>query len=362
MKMNKSIWLGIGFIAVGLTGTIFKARRRISFQGKTAVITGGSRGLGLILAKQLARKGAHVVLCARDAEELVRARRMITDKGGSAEIYVCDVALKDQVDKMMREIIARNGNIDILINNASIIQIGPINTMNTNDFAAAMDVNFWGTVHCTLAALPAIPRGGRIVNITSIGAAVPVPHLHPYTSAKFAALGFSQALHAELAEKGIRVVSILPGLMRTGSFLHALVKGNRKAEISWFSLGATLPLASMSATRAARRILKATRDGDAYCTIGVQAKVMRVLFALMPNIGNDVLGLVNRLVLPKAHGGEELARERAEPGYEHRSLLSRPPITILGDLAARRFNENHGTDSERKSHGGGAPQRTSSVR
>src|SRR5205807_4694011 len=143
---------------------------------------------------------------------------------------------------------------------AGTISVGPIQTMTVEDFRDAMDVMFWGMVYTTLEALPHFQRNqhGRIVNITSIGGKISVPHLLPYSCAKFAAVAFSEGLRAELHGTGVQAITIAPGLMRTGSFLNAEFKGDDEREAAWFSLSASLPGPSMSATRAARQIISAT--------------------------------------------------------------------------------------------------------
>ena len=107
-----------------------------------------------------------------------------------------------------------------MVNNAGMIQVGPLATTTKEDFVTALDVMFWGTLYPTLAVLPQMRARGRghIVNITSIGDLVSVPHLLPYTCAKFAAVGLSEGLRAELGPVGIRVTTVVPGLMRTGSY------------------------------------------------------------------------------------------------------------------------------------------------
>src|SRR5207248_3538573 len=115
-------------------------------------------------------------------------------------------------------------------------------------------------------------RGGRIANVTSIGGKVAVPHLLPYACAKFAAVAYSEGLRAELAGEGIAVTTIVPGLMRTGSFLHASFRGDTEREYALFSLLANAPLASMDAERAARRIVRATRLGEAEVVPTVPAR------------------------------------------------------------------------------------------
>jgi short-subunit dehydrogenase len=208
----------------------------------------------------------------------------------------CDVQRRDEVDAMVEEATARFGQIDVLVNNAGIVQVGPLATMALEDFERAMQTNFWGTVYSTLAVLPGMRarRAGNIVNITSIGAEVAVPHLLPYDCSKFAALGFSEGLHAELAADGIAVTTVIPGLMRTGGHRHAAFKGRREKEFAWFAGSERSPMFSMSAKRAAHRIVEACRLGEAEVTLSWQAKVLRLLHALVPGLTADLLGLVQR--------------------------------------------------------------------
>jgi short-subunit dehydrogenase len=210
--------------------------------------------------------------------------------------------------------------------------------MRLEDYRRAMDVMFWGALHAAEAVLPGMRarRRGTIVNVTSIGAAVAVPHLAPYDAAKFAMRGWSEALGAEMARHGISVVTIVPGLMRTGSFGHALVKGRRYAEASLFSLAASLPLLTSSAERAARRIVLAIERGDRVVVIGAPAKLLRLAHALLPGAVVRTLGVVNRLLPPAGEGERETM---ALPGELFRRGLARSILTALGDRAARRYNE-----------------------
>src|SRR5207248_4286032 len=229
-------------IAAAAAGAVLIARRwmpRASLRGRVVLITGGSRGLGLVLARRLARKGARIAICARDENELERAREDLAKHGADAFTVTCDVRLQSTAERMVEMVVAHYGRLDVLVNNAGIIEVGPQTTMTLADYHSVMGVNFWGAVHVTLAALPHLRRSSvaRIVNITSIGAYVPIPHLLPYTSAKYAMAGFSEGLATEVADEGVRVTTVVPGLMRTGSFVNALFKGERASEVSWFSLG-----------------------------------------------------------------------------------------------------------------------------
>jgi short-subunit dehydrogenase len=201
-----------------------------------------------------------------------------------------------------------------------------------------MDVMFWGTVYPTLAVLPAMRKrgSGHIANITSIGGKVSVPHLLPYCCAKFAAVGFSEGLRAELGRHGVKVTTVVPGLMRTGSHLNAYFKGNNQDEFTWFSLGATLPVAAMSARRAARRIVAAIRRGQAEIILTPQAKALSLIHGAAPGITADLLGVVNR-VLPQAEGTD---RDR-HLGRESETLVTRSMLTALGRKAARDLNQEN---------------------
>jgi short-subunit dehydrogenase len=199
-----------------------------------------------------------------------------------------------------------------------------------------MATNFWGMLYPTLALLPAMRarKSGRIVNITSIGGKLGIPHLLPYSASKFAAVGFSQGLRAELARDGIKVVTVCPGLMRTGSPRNAIFRGQHRSEYAWFSISDALPGLSISAESAARRIVAACRRGDAEVLFPIPAKLASVVNAVAPGFTAGVLATVDRL-LPKADSAGS-ARRR---GAESQSWLSPSWITRLGDRAARKYNQ-----------------------
>jgi NAD(P)-dependent dehydrogenase (short-subunit alcohol dehydrogenase family) len=288
------------------------------------------------MARSLAERGARLAICARDAAGLERARAELAAHGGDVLAVTCDVSDPDQAASFVSQAVERHGRIDVLINNAGIIQVGPLEAMGLQDFRAAMDINYFGTVHTSLAALPHLRGHGRVVNICSIGGAVAVPHLLPYVGSKYAAVGFSEGLTIEGARQGIKVTTALPFVMRTGSHWNALFKGRRNREVAWFAIGASLPGSSVSAERAARRILLACARSEAYVTIGVVAKTVRVMHAIAPGLVNRVASLVNRL-LP--HAGGAGPSDFAEPGWLHRPASATGPWTLLGDKAARRNRE-----------------------
>ena len=206
---------------------LIRHRRKWDLQGRTILVTGGSRGLGFLVARELLLEGARVAICARDADTLSRAQQQLEGDGGPVVAIPCDVAVREDMERVVGRVTEELGPIDALINNAGAITVGPLNTMRLADFHDAMNTNFWGALHAILAVLPEMRRrhAGRIVNIASIGGKLAVPHLLPYSASKFALVGLSEGLRVELAPDGIQVTTICPGLMRTGSPRHAFFKG-----------------------------------------------------------------------------------------------------------------------------------------
>lgn len=337
MTARTGLWaaaLGLGVLAAWRLGAA-----EADLAGQVALVTGGSRGLGLLLARELGRAGCRVAICARDAAELERARTWLQARGVETLAIRCDVSDAGAVEALVAEVARRWAPVDVLVNNASIIQVAPVRALSVRDFSEAMDVNFWGMVHPTLAVLPRMRerRRGRIVNITSIGGKVAVPHLLAYTAAKYAAVGFSEGLTTELAREGIQVTTIVPGLMRTGSYLNATFGGDRQAEFTWFSLGATLPGVSMDAERAAREIVRAVRRGERERILSPPAALLARAHGLAPATTLAVLAAVNRL-LPSADGGTRGAAR----GHEVARQMDAPMLetaTHLGRTAARRFQQ-----------------------
>jgi short-subunit dehydrogenase len=322
--------------AVLLGRAIWKGFREISLRGKVALITGSSRGLGFAMAQELAREGARLVICARDEEELHWAQEELQREGAEVLAIPCDVGDRDQVSRMFEQVRTRFGSLDVLINNAGVIQVGPIESQRLEDYEEAMRTMYWGVVYPTLEAIPDMmtKRSGHIANITSIGGRIAVPHLVPYCAAKFAAVGFSEGMHAELAKDGIKVTTVVPGLMRTGSHVNAYFKGDHRKEFAWFSLGASTPLTAMSARRAARNVIKAIKRGRSEITLSPQAKLAALAHGVAPGMVSNAMGLVNR-VLP---GTGSSAPERFT-GKASRNAVSESFVTKLGRDAGKELNQ-----------------------
>jgi NAD(P)-dependent dehydrogenase (short-subunit alcohol dehydrogenase family) len=290
------------------------------------------------MARQLLHQGARVAICARDELELERARSDLSQDDGRVLSVPCDITDWGQVHAMVRLVQQHFDRIDVLINNAGAIQVGPVELMTLEDFEEAMKVHLWGPLYTILAVLPAMRqrREGRIVNISSISGKVSMPHLLPYNASKFALVGLSKGLRAELAKDGIVVTTVCPGLMRTGSPRNAFFKGQHRAEYAWFSISDALPFFSQRAERSAAQIIAACKRGDAEVVLSLPAKLATTVHGLFPGWTTDVLGLANTLLLPKP-GGIGTAQL---PGKHSSSQLSPSWLTTLSDRAAQRNNEN----------------------
>ncbi len=339
MNRDDSSLLSLALTGAGLylaARAIRRYARWYDLRGKTALITGGSRGLGLALSREFVARGACVAICARDVEELERASSDLVRPGRPVLALPCDVSSMEEVGRMVEAIREHFGSVDVLVNNAGVIEVGPLETMTLADYEEALAVNLRGPLHTMLAVIPEMRRRGegRIVNITSIGGKIAIPHLTPYTMSKFALVGLSKAMRAELAKDGVVVTTICPGLMRTGSPRNATFKGRHRAEYAWFSVSDSLPLLTIGAEKAARRIISACQRGEAEVIFPIQAKMAAMADALAPELVADLLGLLNRLM--PAPGGVGSARMK---GSESQSSLSPSWLTLLGERAARRYNE-----------------------
>ena len=310
--------------------------RRISFRDRVVLITGGSRGLGLVMARQFAHEGARLAICARDSGELARAEGELRRWSPHVLARVCDVTRQEDANSLIDHVESTLGPIDVLVNNAGIICVGPVESMTLEDYEDAMKTHFWAPLYTTLRVLPKMKkrRRGRIVNISSIGGKIAVPHLVPYSASKFALVGLSRGLQTELAKDRIRITTVCPGLMRTGSPRHAMFKGQHRNEYTWFSISGSLPPMAIQAERAARQIVEACRHGDSELVISIPAKLAVLFNTLAPELISDVMAWGNRL-LPGPQGGTTQPKK----GYESQTALSPSILTTLNERAARQNNE-----------------------
>jgi short-subunit dehydrogenase len=329
-------WAAAGIGVMLLANALYKEFSKLNLSGKVVLITGGSRGLGLVLARELAMRGAKLALCARSADKLEIARQELEEMGAEVITLPVDVTDQDQVKTMIGDVIRKFGAIDVLINNAGIIQVGPQDSMTIADYEKAMQTNFWAPLYAIHAALPYFRNqgGGTIVNITSIGGKIAVPHLLPYTASKFAAVGLSEGMHTELKKENIQVVTVAPNLMRTGSARNITVKGDHEAEYAWFKASGSSPLLSQEAEVAARNIIRAIEYGESEAILSLTGKLATVVKGIAPGWVNIALGLANAFLpnpLPGSIGEKK--------GFEVESKLSQGPVASLSDKAAIKNNE-----------------------
>src|SRR5688500_8002743 len=323
-KQKRNLMLGAAGVGAVVMAQAWRRRTDYDFASRSVVITGGSRGLGLVIARQLADEGARLTLIARDEDELARAAADIRVRQPFAELLtiVADVRRRYDAERAIAQALERFGRIDVLVNNAGIIQVGPADHMQLADYDDAMNTHFWGPLFMTVASLPHMRHlgEGRIVNISSIGGRIGVPHLVPYSASKFALTGLSDGLRTELARDNIVVTTVCPGLMRTGAPVNAMFKGRRPQEYAWFAISDSLPLASSAARRAARQIIESWRRGDAELVITVQAKLAILARTLAPELFANGMELINRL-LPPPTGRDG---DQAEPGRANESEWAQP--------------------------------------
>ena len=328
--------VGLGAVAYG-AARVWRAQQAISLRHASVAIFGGSRGLGLALAQTMAARGARLGLFARDPAELATALASVEGLGGEVFVHPCDVRDRGHVQEAIARQVDTYGGLDVLVNNAGVIQVGPLEHMRTEDFEDAMNTHFWGPLAAIDAALPHLraARSGRIVNIASIGGRIAVPHLLPYSASKFALVGLSEGLRAELARDGIKVTTVCPGLMRTGSTYNASFKGRHRAEFAWFHTADALPGLSVSAQRAAARIVDACRHGDADVVIGLPARAAVVLHALFPQTWARLNQTANAL-LPEASTDQG---DVARSGWQSTSDAVPSGLTTLADRASLALNQ-----------------------
>jgi NAD(P)-dependent dehydrogenase (short-subunit alcohol dehydrogenase family) len=333
----------LAFLAAGIAG--FQALRRIKrrqvlpqLAGRNIIITGGSRGLGLAMVRASLEHDAEVTFCSRTSADIEAATEILSEEfpGKSFQGFIYDVRDAQQVREFAEKFRRERRALNLLINNAGVIEVGPAESMTREDFERSLATHFWGPFQLIDALLPALRESqGHIANIASIGGRISVPHLLPYSVGKFALVGYSEGLAHELAKDGISVTTVCPGLMRTGSARHAWFKGDEEAEHAWFNLASALPLITISAEEAAQRILIATLKREAVCNFPWTTQAAVVAQNFFPKLTNSLLQTIDGF-LPGmlSHTDDERIRGN------HVGTGGVPAIlTTLGEQAANRLNE-----------------------
>jgi NAD(P)-dependent dehydrogenase (short-subunit alcohol dehydrogenase family) len=323
-----------------------RTERPSALTGLSAVVTGGSRGLGLVIAERLVERGCAVTIAARDRDELSQAADRLRGAQPAARVRVqqCDVTDREDVRALMRAAEEAYGGIDVVVANAGIIQVAPVEAIGAGEFRSALDTIFMGAVHTSLEAMPCLrrsPAGGRLVLIGSVGGLLTPPHLVPYACAKSAVAALAEGLQAE--SRGVTVTAVHPGLMRTGSHVSAEFGGDRGREFAWFSALAGSPVVSMDARRAARRIVSAAERRRARIVLTPAAKAAGLAHGVAPALTTRVSALAAR-ALPAAPGGD--GDPGLREGHDVHAAPSHPLArklqqwgSHLNDRAADTFNE-----------------------
>ncbi|RED57109.1 SDR family NAD(P)-dependent oxidoreductase [Cohnella lupini] len=208
---------------------------KVNLTGKVVLITGASSGIGALVAKLLADKGAIPVLTARSVEKMQKLSSAIQ---GEHAIYEMDVTSEELVDRVTSQVLDRYGKIDVLLNNAGYGEFIPFANAPLAHFEEMMDVNYLGTVRCTRAVLPSMMAsgGGHIVNVASIAGKMATAKSTGYSASKHAVLGLTNALRQEMRGTGIMVSAVNPGPIDTPFFDRADPDGNYVRNVRWFMM------------------------------------------------------------------------------------------------------------------------------
>ena len=312
------------------------------FAGKPCVVTGGSRGFGLVLARRLVRAGAKVAGCARSEDQVRRAADELARRGDPARVVggVCDVTDRGSVRRFLSRVTEKLGPVEVLVNNAGLISFGPQASLTPQDYEDSLATHFWGPYFFTEECLPEMKRrrAGRILNVASIGGRVPLVHGNAYTVGKHALVGYSEGLRTEACKHGVYVTTACPGLMRTGSPRHALIRGKHEVEYAGFKILDSLPGLSCSAEHAADACLAALSAGKPEVVPPLPFAAVAAFHGAFRNLSLDLLGLLGR-VMPDAPGPVGAQTTPAVKGYEAETPLTQRPLTELTRRAAVRNNE-----------------------
>ena len=191
----------------------------MDLNGKNAIVTGGTKGIGRAIAQTLAGAGALVAITARNEAEIQRAESDLNSAGMSGRVtgYVCDVRDYEAVKSVFKEFAKESGGLDILINNAGVGMFASVESMSPEDFRAVLETNVFGVFYCCHESIPLMKQrgGGYIINISSLAGANPHPNMAAYNASKFGLNGFSEALMQEVRHDGIKVSYIMPGSVNT---------------------------------------------------------------------------------------------------------------------------------------------------
>ncbi len=336
---RKKTGLVLTSAAAGLVLSNFYETKESLFD-KNIIITGGSRGLGFALAQEAVRQGANVILLARTKEELEKAQLMLrqSNEYSRVEVFVCDVTDKNQLHAIIDAIIIKFKTIDIVINNAGQIIVGPFESMSESDFRKQMDLHMFAVLNMTQILYPHFKENkkGHIVNICSIGGRVAVPHMLPYDASKFALSGLSQGLAAELQKDNITVTTVYPSLMKTGSPIQAQFKGNQKNEFTWFATSDYMPGISMPADMAAKKIIQGIKEKRTEIIFSTIGKARLYGSLLFPELMRWTMSILNSLMPTNTSRVPKLGQDLKPQAKLFNTLFGQE-----SEITEKKYNQLH---------------------
>lgn len=253
--------------------------------GKWCVVTGAASGIGRATAEALQAEGARLLICDIRKEEV---EQVALDLGSRGEVlsYAVDVALLPQMARFSDFVREQVGAIDVLVNSAGILKVGGYEETSFETWHQVMEVNFWGALHATKLFVPQmVEKGaGAVVNVASASGIVGFSKLTAYSTSKFALVGFSEALRAELRATGVKVSTICPGLVRTPIAKNSDLPAEESREIEDL-----LERRGIAPETVAQVIVRAVIKGTPLVHVGSDAKLLSVASRLFPTMASHWL-------------------------------------------------------------------------
>jgi short-subunit dehydrogenase len=256
----------------------------MNLKGRVAVLTGAGSGIGRALALGLARRGVHLALADINPDGLKETASSAAAAGVTVSEHILDVADRDQVAALPRQVIDRHGRVDVLINNAGVALGGTFDRVSEADFDWLMEINFHGVVRMTRAFLPLLHRSdaARIVSISSLYGLIAPPEQTAYSASKFAVRGFSNALRHELEGTTVGVTVVHPGGVATSIARNARIPADESAETVRRRLEIMDRMLRMPPPRAAEIIIRAVEKRQDRVLVGIDAKIVAMLERFFP--------------------------------------------------------------------------------
>lgn len=273
-----------------------RSSRKFAWDQKRVLVTGGSAGLGLVLARQLASKGVRLAVCDMARQTVRQAVDELRKYGGDVIGIECDVRKYDSVVQMFEEIDAEFGGVDVLFNAAGVVEVGASEWMNHRDFENFMETNCRGAFCTIRAAMPGMWKlgWGRIMNVALLGRQRAVTSMPPGVECKSGTVGLLQDLRTDFRHENILVSTACPGLIETLSSRETMFEDRHREKYGWFSIGDSLPLMSENAQEAASQIIDACQQGRGKFTVANPVNVAVHLQRYFPALKNEILTMMGQ--------------------------------------------------------------------